>query len=163
MAVKRYSTFPRAPELELTIRCSLMSYPGYLLVGSHPTAEMYSTAQTNWATGHSWWGAYLSVPTGQHSFVGVLSHCRDANWSTGHLLGGGEPYPCTAPANWATGHLLGWREPYPLQRCSRCISQPQPTVPQDTYLRGGALPPSTAPDNWAKTETVIVIYNLWYW
>ena len=39
----------------------------------------------------------------------------------------------TSPADCTTGH--SFEESYPLKRCSQCILQPQPTVPQDTRWR----------------------------
>ena len=78
------------------------------LGGSYPSAEMqsaYSTAQIDWATGHS--------------FGRVLPLCRDAVgvfYSPNRL-----------------GHrILVWEGLTPLQRCSRRILQPKSTGPQDT-------------------------------
>ena len=72
------------------------------------------------------------------------------------------------------GHSLGGL--IALQRCSRCILQPQPTGPQDTH-QGVRYPStetqsvySTAPANWTRScgeifLCVIVqvyVYNFWY-
>ena len=40
MALKRYSTFPKLRDWILTIKCSLISYPGFSLWGRYPSAEM---------------------------------------------------------------------------------------------------------------------------
>ena len=57
MANKCYSTVPKAPELKLTIKCSLVSYPGhFFLGGSYPstgdTASLFKASQTRLTTNY---------------------------------------------------------------------------------------------------------------
>ena len=105
-----------------------------LVVGDgNSSADMlfvYSTASADWAIGYS--------------LRGVLPLCRDAvgvfyslSWLGNKTLVEGslitaemQSVYSTASADWAIGHSL--RGVLSLQRCSRCILQPQLTGPQDT-------------------------------
>ena len=133
--------------------CSL-SRLGHSLRASNPSAEMssvYSAASADWATR---WGRLTRLQRYRRCILQpqptrplveeVLPVCRDvvgvfySPSRLGHSLR--ESYPSaeissvyhTASADWATR----WGSLTPLQRCSRCILQPQPTGP----LVGGVLP-----------------------
>ena len=86
----------------------LVSYLGHSLGETYPFAEVQSV--------------YSSTPD-----YWVLEHGGESYTSTKMQL-----VYSTAPADSVRGHFL-WESHIPLQRCSRCILQPQASGPQNTH------------------------------
>ena len=111
------------------------------LGGSYLSAEMqsvYSAAPAGWATGHLLGRVFPSA-----EMQSVYS-AAPADWATGHLLGRVLPLCRDAVGVFCSPGRLGHRtlvgEGFSLlQRCSRCILQPQPIGPLDTCW-GGSYP-----------------------
>ena len=114
---------------------------------SYPSSEMqsvYSTAATDWATGHLMGVGILPL---LRDAVGVFNSRNRLDYRT--LDWGWESYPSsemqsvysTAATDWTTGHLIGGGNLTPLRRYARCILQLQPTGLQDTWWGVGNLTP----------------------
>ena len=132
--MKGFFILPQTPKLEIAISHIRTLIGEVLPLCKDAVGVFYSPA--DWATGHLLGGSYPSA-------IGVF---YSLNWLDHRSLFRGGSYPSaemqsvyfTASIDLTTGHSLG-QGVTPLQRCNRCILQPQLTWPQGT--RWGSVSP----------------------
>ena len=120
MAMKRYSTFPKAPAL-LKLHHQIVLCPTRnSLEESYPSAKiqsMYSAAPLVWGVLF-----FYRYAVSVFCNPSQLSHSLEASYSSAEM----KSVYSAAPADWTPR----WGNLTPLQRCSRCIKQLQPTGTQ---------------------------------